>query len=62
MARFAVEANIAAKKLSTTTTDYTNASLIYFQQGLNDKEVAERTEVTIKMANAAGVSAQKVSD
>lgn len=62
MARFAVEANNAAKKLSTTTTNYTNASLIYFQQGLNDKEVAERTEVTIKMANAAGVSAQKVSD
>jgi TP901 family phage tail tape measure protein len=62
MARFAVEANNAAKKLSTTTTDYTNASLIYFQQGLSDKEVAERTEVTIKMANAAGVSAQKVSD
>lgn len=62
MARFAVEANNAAKRLSTTTTDYTNASLIYFQQGLSDKEVAERTEVTIKMANAAGVSAQKVSD
>lgn len=62
MARFAENANKAAKSLSTTTTDYTNASLIYFQQGLSDQEVAERTEVTIKMANAAGVSAQKVSD
>ena len=62
MARFAESANKAARQLSTTTTDYTNASLIYFQQGLSDAEVAERTEVTIKMANAAGVSAEKVSD
>ena len=62
MARFAENANKAARQLSTTTTDYTNASLIYFQQGLSDAEVAERTEVTIKMANAAGVSAQTVSD
>ena len=62
MAQFAKNANEAAKRLSTTTTTYTDASLIYYQQGLSDKEVAERTEVTIKMANAAGVSAQKVSD
>ena len=62
MARFAEQANKAAKALSTTTTDYTKASLIYFQQGLNSKEVEERTQVTIKMANATGTSAQKVSD
>lgn len=62
MANFAKSANEAAKRLNTTTTTYTDASLIYYQQGLSDKEVAERTEVTIKMANAAGVSAQKVSD
>jgi hypothetical protein len=31
MARFAKQANIAAKSLSTTTTEYTNASLIYYQ-------------------------------
>ena len=62
MAQFATEANKAAKALSSTTTDYTNASLIYYQQGLGEKEIAERTEVTLKMANAAGVSAQKVSD
>jgi hypothetical protein len=31
MARFAQRANDAAKKLSTTTTDYTRASLIYYQ-------------------------------
>ena len=62
MAQFAEQANKAAKALSTTTTDYTNASLIYFQQGLTDQEVQERTDITIKMANAAGQSAQVVSD
>ena len=31
MARFAENANKAARQLSTTTTDFTNASLIYFQ-------------------------------
>ena len=62
MEKFAEKANKAAKALSATTTEYTNASLIYFQQGLNDAQVAERTEVTIKMANAAGVSAEKASD
>ena len=62
MSRFAAEANKAAQALSTTTTDYTNASLIFYQQGLSDAEVAKRTEVTVKMANAAGQSAQIVSD
>lgn len=37
MAKFAVQANNAAKELGKTTTDYTNAALIYAQQGLNDK-------------------------
>ena len=62
MARFAENANRAAKNLNTTTNDYTKASLIYFQQGLDETEVAARTDVTVKMANAAGQSAQIVSD
>ena len=62
MEKFAEKANKAARALSTTTTEYTNASLIFYQQGLSDEEVAKRTEVTIKMANAAGQSAQVVSD
>ena len=62
MAKFAEKANQAARALSTTTTDYTDASLIYYQQGLSDSEVEKRTAVTIKMANAAGQSAQIVSD
>jgi hypothetical protein len=39
MARFAETANRAARALSTTTTEYTKASLIYYQQGLSEKEV-----------------------
>ena len=62
MEEFAGKANKAAKALSATTTEYTNASLIYFQQGLSGSEVEERTAVTIKMANAAGVSAEIASD
>ena len=62
MAKFAVEANKAAKALSTTTTRYTDASLIYFQQGLSAKEVKERADITIKMANVSKQSAQVVSD
>jgi hypothetical protein len=50
MAKFATEANKAAKALKSTTIEYTKASLIYFQQGLSTKEVNERTEATIKMA------------
>ena len=62
MQRFAKEANKAAKALSTTTTKYTDASLIYFQQGLNEKQVKERTDLTIKMANVTGQSVSEVSD
>lgn len=62
MAKFAKQANIAAKALSTTTTEYTDAALIYYQQGLDDQAVKERTDVTIKMANVARESAETVSD
>lgn len=61
MDKFADKANKAAKALSTSTLNYTDASLIYYQQGLSDKEVEDRTAVTIKMANAAGESADKIS-
>lgn len=61
MARFAEQANKAAKALSTTTTNYTDASLIYYQQGLTDQEVLDRTETTIKMANVASTTAETAS-
>lgn len=61
MAKFALEANKAAQALSTTTTAYTNAALIFYQQGLNDQQVKERTDATIKMANVTGESVEHVS-
>ena len=62
MARFAEQANKAAKALNTTTTAYTNAALIYYQQGDNDSTVLEKTNVTTKMANVTGQDATVVSD
>ena len=61
MAQFAEEANRAAKALSTTTTEYTKASLIFFQQGLDDADVKRRTDAVIKMANVTGESADDIS-
>lgn len=61
MARFADQANKAAKNLSTTTTAYTDAALIFYQQGLGDKEVTEKTNAVVKMANVTGDAAQEVS-
>lgn len=62
MAAFAEYANQAAKSLSTTTVDYSNAALIYYQQGLAEQEVKERTDLTIQMANVTGDTVQEVSD
>ena len=62
MQKFAVQANDAAKSLGATTLDYTDASLIYYQQGLGQEEVEERTNVTLEMANVLGTSAKEVSN
>ena len=62
MAKFAENANKAAKALSTTTTAYTNAALIYYQQGDTDQQVLEKTDVTVKMANVIGQDATTVSE
>lgn len=63
MAKFAEQANKAAKNLATTTTGYTNAALIYYQQGDSDAEVAKKAEITLKAANAAfGSSAKEMSE
>lgn len=61
MADFAKEANKSAKQLSATTLAYTDASLIYFQQGLDADEVKERTDVTIKMSNVTKDSVEETS-
>ena len=62
MAAFAEYANQAAKNLSTTTVDYADAALIYYQQGLAEEQVKERTDLTIQMANVTGDTVQEVSD
>ena len=62
MSKFAKQANEAAKALSTTTTKYTDASLIYYQQGLGDQEVLKRAETTLKLANVVGEEASTVSE
>ena len=62
MAAFADRANKAAKALSTTTNEYAKAALIYYQQGDNDADVMKKSDITIKMANVTGQSADTVSD
>lgn len=61
MDAFAERANKAAKALSASTLAYTDAALIYYQQGLDDSEVEERTNVTVKMMNVTGKSAEEIS-
>jgi TP901 family phage tail tape measure protein len=62
MERFAKYANTAAQNLGATTLDYTKAALIYFQQGLDEEQVKLRSDITVKMSNVLGESAEQVSD
>ena len=62
METFARQANSAAKNLGASTLDYTQASLIYYQQGLSDKEAQARAETTLKAANVTGQTGEEVSE
>lgn len=62
MDRFAISANNAAQRLGASTLDYTQAALIYYQQGLSDAEVKARTDITLKTANVTQQSADTVSE
>ena len=62
MDRFAEKANNAAKALGASTTEYTEAALIYYQQGLSDEESQARAETTLKAANVTGQTGQEVSE
>lgn len=62
MARFGKEAQETAAKLGKGTTDITNASLIFYQQGLDKAEVDARTEVATKLANVSQQSAETTAD
>ena len=62
MDKFAIKANNAAKSLGQTTTAYTDAALIYYQQGLAEEEVIARADTTLKAANVTGQAAADVSE
>ena len=62
MATFAKNANNAAKALGATTLQYSDAALIYYQQGLKDDQVKQMTDITVKMSNVLGSSAGDVSN
>lgn len=62
MDKFALRATKAAQALGKTTTDYTKASLLFYQQGLSDTDVAARAETTLKAANVTGQSTSEVSE
>ena len=62
MARFGEEAQKTAAALGKGTTDITNASLIFYQQGLDTAEVNARTEVATKLANVTKQSTDVTAD
>lgn len=62
MERFAKIANNSAKSLGASTLDYTEAALIYYQQGDSDAVARAKADVTLKTANVTGQSGQEVSE
>ena len=62
MDRFAESANKAAQSLGRQTKDYTNAALTFYQQGLNDDQVAARTETTLKASNITGAAVDDMAN
>lgn len=62
MLAFADKANAAAKELKTTTLAYTQAALVFYQQGLAADAVQKMTEATIIGANIAGESTETMSE
>lgn len=62
MQKFSKEANDAAKVLGKSTTEYTDASLIFFQQGKTAEEVKALTEATLMGANVTGTDVSEMAD
>ena len=62
MARFADEANNAAKALGVSTENYVEGSLIYYQQGLDDETVKTLTDITAMTSNVTGQAMSAVSE
>ena len=62
MDEFGKKANKAAKELGAQTITYTDAALIYYQQGLGDEESQARAATTVKAANVTGMSGDETSE
>ena len=62
MSEFAKNANEAAKNLGRSTTEYTDASLIFFQQGKSAEEVQKLTEATLMGANVTGMDTAQTAE
>ena len=62
MKNFATYANQAAQALGQTTTAYTNASLIFAQQGYDLDTSNLLADVTLKTANVTGQETSEVSE
>lgn len=62
MREFARYANEAAKNLGASTVDYTDAALIYAQQGYSLSDQKVLADYTIKTANATGQTTSEVSE
>lgn len=61
LTKFAKVANQYAKELRSTTNEYVSGALIYYQAGLTDEQVIERTNTTIKLAQTSGETAEQIS-
>ena len=62
MAKMARNANKMAKELGQSTTAYTDAALIFYQQGLKDEQVTARTNTTLKVSNITGQGTAQTAD
>lgn len=62
MRKFSLYANDAAKNLGKTTVDYTNAALIFAQQGYNLEDQKKMADLTLKVANTTRQTTAEVSE
>ena len=52
----------AAENLGRSATEYAQAALIFYQQGLPDDQITDRTNATLKLANVSKQSVEEVAD
>ena len=62
MREFAQYANEAAAALGNTTVAYTDAAMIYAQQGYNLEDQKKLADMTLKVANVTGQETSEVSE